>query len=388
MSISESEIQSSSHSVAVLPVDTVRRTGGAYLRGALFCPNIAGLPALQRQKADDLLQGLQEALMAERMEAFNTAKRTLVSLLKKYGEPVTQWNPLVLEVFQPDCLRGRNLAGINLERTRLAAVTGDVPVSMEGTSLRNAACLCADFSQVLFERADLSGADLRFVDIREGNLRHATLRKANLEQTKLSMADLRNADLRDARLNGALLKQTNLRDSNLEKADLRHADCYQADLSGANIRQADLRETNLFMAELAGAQLQQADLRGANMGFARMEAAALQHARLAGLNLNNADLTLADLSRCCLSDVLMSRVTLKNTMLSAAELQGLDLSDCSALETARLAGAIYNQKTLFPKGFKIKKHGLIRQSCGMLSQLSAGAAFALKRFRNPSTHAR
>ena len=66
----------------------------------------------------------------------------------------------------------------------------------------------------------------------------------------------------------------------------------------------------------------------------------------------------------------MSKAVLRLANLNATQLLGVDLSECCDLEQAQLESAVYNNKTLFPKGFKVKKHGLTAQPCTGFRRLS------------------
>lgn len=329
------------------------RTSGT---GTLFCQNIAPLPLAAFQTADRLLMEMMQALNDEAVEAFNAAKRQLVAILRKHGEPVTQWNPLVLELTDAGCLQGRQLSNINLEMVSLRSTEG--PVSLAGACLQGASMLCADLSQANLNGAELSGADMRFARLFEATLRQTVLIEANLSYANLSGSDLEQANLYRARLKGANAKQSILREANLRKADLRNADFYQVDLRHARLQYADLRETSLFMADLAEARLRYSDLRSANLGFSRLVEARLQNARLCDANLSSADLTRADLRHCRLNGVDLSRALLKDANLSATHLGESDLADCQALESANLENAVFDSETSFPEDFKPDNHGL------------------------------
>ena len=336
---------------------------------SLNSPNLEALPTAQKPKAEALLQTMQDGLEQQCMDHFNEAKRAFLAIFKKYGEPITQWNPLVLVLNHPGLLKGYDLGTINLEMVHLRAIDGQA-ISLAGANLQSGLFLCSNLSRMTLTDADLSGADLRFVDLSEANLERAVLVEANLSHANLSFANFRDANLYCGNLNGAVAKQACFQNANLRKADLRHVDFYQAELMAARLQHADLREANLFMADLCGAKLRQADLRHTNLGFSRLQDVRLQNARLSGANLNNADLTHADLHDCCLQGALFNRTLVREANLTALELVGLDLSECLALEEAKLENAVYNAKTLFPKGFKAKKHGLVTEQCTGLKRIS------------------
>lgn len=354
--MSMTQTETPSHSGLTMAMNTEVFQAQTGSTGTLFCKNITPLPIAAFQIADQLLMAMMAALLDESVETFNTAKRQLVVLLKKHGEPITQWNPLVLELTDAECLQGKQLSNINLEMVSLRSTEG--PVVLNGTCLQGAAMLCADLSHACFNNTELSGADLRFASLIETNLQQAILIETNLSYANLSGADLEQANLYRAKLNGAIVKQANLKESNLRKADLRNADFYQANFQQARLQHADLRESNLFMADLAQSRLRYSDLRNANLGFSRLIEARLQNARLCDANLSSADLTRADLRNCRLNGVDLNRAIVKDANLSAAQLAESDLADCQALESANWANAVFDKETSFPENFQPKNHGL------------------------------
>ena len=69
----------------------------------------------------------------------------------------------------------------------------------------------------------------------------------------------------------------NLGWANLDQADFRNTDFYGANLSGASLKQADLSEkTNLAFSDLSRADLTEADLKGANLEGANLEGTILE----------------------------------------------------------------------------------------------------------------
>lgn len=332
-------------------------------RAALSCPNIAGLDLPQAEKADRLVHRLAAGLLDGDAELFNEVRQQLTALLKKYAEPVTQWNPLVLELADREMLQGRDLSRMNFSMTRLCSLEGIV--SLQHCNLQNSIFLCADLSQVNLEAADMSGADCRYADFREVNLTKTILVSADLSYAKLSFADLRQADLYCAKLSGAVIKNAYLREANLRRADLRNTDLYQSDLSLARLQKADLREANLFMTDLSGARLRSADLRRAHLGFCNLKEARLPLARLDSANLTGADLTQANLQKCRLSGGWYSRACFTQAQMNFAQLDNADLNEAIGLETASLQGAQFDPDTRFPKGFKPGKHAL--SHAGVLS---------------------
>lgn len=378
MTVLETELSPSRHSFIPSPdFEHLARPSAQSL--VLFCPNINALELPHFQKADQLLHQMALALGNECVDAFNETRQQLICLLKKHAEPVTQWNPLILDLSSAQALQGRSLSQINFSMTRLRAADG--VVSLERTNLQSANLLCADFSHVSLASADLSGADCRYADFRDVNLFQAALVESDLSHAKLSLANLVEADLYCAKLNGALMKQTSLHDVNLRKADLRNADLYQADLRFARLQSADLREANLFMADLTGAKLRQTDLRKAHLSFCSLKDARLPNARLEGTNLTNANLSKADLQKCRLSGSLLSRAQLTDAKMNFTCLQSADLAEAIGLETAALQGATFDQNTAFPKGFKARRHGMLNVRCSVVQGLFRWMAERFQRKR-------
>lgn len=360
------ESDSRTRTNVILPFDR-ERAARQNRNAALFCPNITSLPLPVFQKADKALVEMNAALLAEDAEAFNEARQQITTLIKKHGEPITQWNPLILELLNPDSLRGLKLPGINFNMCALRSSFGRV--SLEGTNLQNAGFLCADLSQVVLNEADLSGADLRFADLREASLERALLVSADLSNAKLSFTRLNGASFYCARLNGAVIKQASLQEINLRKADLRNTDFYQSDLRAARLQHADLRESNLFMADFTGARLRHADLRKAQLGFCCLKEVRMQHARLCGANFTSADLTGADLQYCKLTTGQFSRAAFESANLNQTDLSGADLSEALSLETASLQNALLDTDTRLPKGVNVKKQARFHRKRFSISKL-------------------
>lgn len=137
--------------------------------------------------------------------------------------------------------------------------------------------------------------------------------------------------LRHAQLKGIKLAQANLRGSDLSYANLRGADLSYADLSDAY-----LNETNLIDANLKGAILNKASL---------------IKALLANADLTNANLTEAYLTKAFLTNVNLIRADLSGTYLNDADLTG-----------TQFTGAIYTQKTQFPRNFNPRLAGMTQKS--------------------------
>ncbi len=173
------------------------------------------------------------------------------------------------------------------------------------------------------EAADLAFTNLKEIQLNGANLRGANLQGAYLRATKLEGADLSRANLEDVDLWQAALKGANLRGANLHKAYLS-----EADLRGADLRETDLRETYL-----KGADLRLAYLQGAKIDW-KTEFDAKW--RLVWQILNQHDVPF----------------DLRNQNLQEANLIGADLRNLN-LTGVDLRGAIYDETTLWPAGFKL-----------------------------------
>jgi len=189
---------------------------------------------------------------------------------------------------------GRGAIGAQLEKVRESAPE-EIPVwysedtkgiNLEGANLQRA---------ILWEDADLQGADLKYANLQEAilvdaNFQEADLRIANLQGADLKYANLQETDLKYANLQEAILVEANLQgailvEANLQGAILWGANLQGAKLWGARLQEADLWDTNLQEAKLSDAKLQEANLLGANLQGAKLWGAKLQEADLWDANL-------------------------------------------------------------------------------------------------------
>jgi len=130
----------------------------------------------------------------------------------------------------------------------------------------------------------------------------------------------------------------------LRDADLTKADLSEAFLSGADLTGADLSEAILTGADLSNATLTDVNLAGARLIGACLRGSDLFSAKLPGTCLKKADLFGAKLQG------IMGRADLRQADLRDADLRGADLGK-ARLRRTKLAGAIYNDKTVWPKHF-------------------------------------
>lgn len=326
--------------------DPSRKSGGF----ELFCPNIAGLDLPYFQKAEQHLQEMVDTLRDGESEAFNESRRHLMQLLRKHGEPIAQWNPLVLEFANENLLKGASLSHVDFTMTRLRSVYG--VISLEGACLQGAGFLCADLREVILRDADLTGADLRFADMAEADLTGALLIEAKLGGARLAGTCLQKANLYCANLSGANLRHALLEEANLRKADLRQTDCCRTNLRHARLQQADLREGNFLMADLTGAKLRHADLRKTYLGFCCLREARFQNARLHETDFSGADLTLADFQKCRFTSVTFGRAVMAGATMKGTEFQEVCLAECCELDSANLQDARFDEATSFPPDFR------------------------------------
>ncbi|MCX7869030.1 MAG: pentapeptide repeat-containing protein [Terrimicrobiaceae bacterium] len=149
--------------------------------------------------------------------------------------------------------------------------------------------------------------------------------------------NLSNKDFAGGELEGASFLRVRLSKANFEGADLSNATFRQCLLEGANFRGATFgpetkfRESSLNDADFAGVDLKGADFTKVN---------------LRGANLANTK-GWGDLKDCSLAE---------------ADLRGADFSAVKGdLESVQWSGAVYNDKTVFPKGFGAEGAGMVKK---------------------------
>lgn len=141
-----------------------------------------------------------------------------------------------------------------------------------------------------------------------------------------------------------------LSEQQLTNADLSHANLSGAMLQGINLSGSKLRKTMLDGANLSNAWLYKCDLFEASLQDAN-----LSNSHLTNTNLSNARLTSAKLNKAYLDSV-----DLQDAILSNADLCSAYLIDAN-LSGAALYGAIYNDRTQWPKNFDPITAGAIKQ---------------------------
>lgn len=137
--------------------------------------------------------------------------------------------------------------------------------NLRGANLSNKAFLGANFSEVDFYEAILTGSDLESADLSKSELHKANLigcnlQRANLDEAILYRANCSGANFSDASFDSANLKMANLshtkfRNANLINADLFKAELSNADLSGANLTGIRLIEANVQDCTIEGCRV-------------------------------------------------------------------------------------------------------------------------------------
>lgn len=169
------------------------------------------------------------------------------------------------------------------------------------------------FAQEVGKGRDFSGKDLQNRDLRREHLLGANLAGANLTA----------ADLTDA-----VMRKANLKDANLSRARM----------GGADLTGADLRQANLELAGIQGANLSQANLEGLDLKGLSLQGCVLRGANLRGVS-GFRDLTRADFRDADLRGAYL---------LGAVDYNG---------NSAKFAGAKYDARTRWPKGFDVEGSG-------------------------------
>lgn len=150
--------------------------------------------------------------------------------------------------------------------------------------------------------------------------------------------DLRREDLLGANLAGANLTAADLTDAVMKKANLRDANLSRARMGGADLTGADLRQANLELAGIQGANLSQANLEGLDLKGLSLQGCVLRGANLRGVT-GIRDFTRADFRDADLRGAYL---------LGAVDYNG---------NSAKFAGAKYDARTRWPKGFDVEGSG-------------------------------
>ncbi|PKP83162.1 MAG: hypothetical protein CVT79_03735 [Alphaproteobacteria bacterium HGW-Alphaproteobacteria-18] len=131
------------------------------------------------------------------------------------------------------------------------------------------------------------------------------------------------------------------------------------DFHDADLRGQDFSGVRFHHCELRGARLDWANLAGACFNHARLLNTSMTHAHLRGASLKGANLRSAKLTQANLVDADMTGANLWQADLSGANLCG---ATClwGDITKARFAGALYDNATRLPPGFRPEAEGMIR----------------------------
>lgn len=113
--------------------------------------------------------------------------------------------------------------GMDLERAKLKGVI------FNGADLGGANLYGADLEGAHFEYADCCGVNLEVADLQGANFRYALLNDAKLKNADLEKANFRMAELEDANLSGAYLMNADFVGANLKYTNFRNANLIDAD---------------------------------------------------------------------------------------------------------------------------------------------------------------
>lgn len=153
----------------------------------------------------------------------------------------------------------------------------------------------------------------------------------------------RYLNLHDSNLNGTHLEHCNLSCAELSNSDLSNAKMENIILDNANLQKSNLTYSNLSNSKLVEANLCQADLTGVN----------LSDADLTGANLSEANLTSADLTGANLCGADLFNTNLNDAYFYGVNICGADLLHAKNISMANFRHIIYDNRTKFPKNFKI-----------------------------------
>lgn len=105
----------------------------------------------------------------------------------------------------------------------------------------------------------------------------------------------------------------------------------------------------LFGAQLAGANFKRADLYSASFTEANLDGANFEGAQMQGANLTDTS---------CVGTSFRNADLGRDSFGGSTRLQGANLTK-AILNRAKLEGAEYDDRTLFPKGFYPASHGMV-----------------------------
>ena len=135
----------------------------------------------------------------------------------------------------------------------------------------------------------------------------------------------------------------------MRNSDLKGVDCKEANFSGADLQGARMTQGKFNNANFSGADLQGARMTQGKFNNANFSGADLQGARMTQGKFNNAN---------------FSEANLQGAGMTQGNFSGANLSAVKNIERARLKGAFYDEKTIFPDGFKPEQKGMVKSNAG------------------------
>ena len=173
----------------------------------------------------------------------------------------------------------------------------------------------------------------------------------NLSDLKLNPSGWANVNLEEANLSGVVWEHAGLRGVNLVRAHLDRADLRFADFRGGELNGAIMRDARCSGAFFQEVWLRAGNYKGTDFSNSDLSNSNLQMAEFSRANFDGANLADADFNDSAPSN-------LSGASFRGADLRGTDLRGTIGLESDSLDGAIYDDRTEFPKGFQISGRGL------------------------------
>jgi uncharacterized protein YjbI with pentapeptide repeats len=306
------------------------------------------------------------------------------------------WMESVLKQRRTNLLRRVELTVLPALLVGLGFLLGQVPVDFISLRIARVHALTSlGVSRVALAGQQLPGADftglsLRGADLTEANLESAVLAGTNLERAHLVRTSLVRADLTEAQLAGSVIEDAQLMGAVFRRADLRAASVASvtrgADFSGAifdrqttwpegrpalgalgpegRAGEVEAPDSTLAGLDLSGLSAPEANLAGSNLRGARLTGADLTDANLSGSDLSGSQLLGTSLGRArfnhsSLADAVLVGSSLDGADLRWANIRGTNLRQTESLSTARLEGAIADERTQWPTGVKPAAQGVL-----------------------------
>ena len=118
---------------------------------------------------------------------------------------------------------------------------------------------------------------------------------------------------------------------------------------GANFKNAEMYGVSLIGANIEGGDFTDADIGGVDLRNSNLEKAKLTGIKIQGTNFDGANLKNADFSGAYLENA-----RFQNTNVSGADFTGV------TFVSTNFTGATYDDDTIWPDGFNISDHGLVK----------------------------